>query len=138
MTAAQRAVTPAWTTRIALLATLASSCYLIITGASLEGADRQFGPVEFGLRDGRWVFIIAGIIGLLSVVFHDSDALKLAWLIAFTIAAVGRTATLVIVGVPGLSRAYELRGALFWFGYWLANVACVFFVLVARAIRTRQ
>ena len=53
-------------------------------------------------------------LGPAYAVAHRVEALKWAWVLVLTVAALGRALTLVLVGSPALTPGRELAGAVSW------------------------
>lgn len=108
----------------------ALSVLLIFTGATLEDAERSLFSITF---DASWLYVLAGVIGLVTVFVHRLTAV---WAVAMTIPTLGRAVTLVIDGGAfDVPRVVELRGALVWLVLWLMGGLCCVVVEGSASIR---
>lgn len=89
------------------------SLLLIYTGATLDNVERTLFSITY---DARWLYIVAGVIGLVALVWRRA---VMWWALAMTVPTLGRAVTLWIDGSPALSRPYEVRGALTWLVLWI-------------------
>lgn len=89
---------------------------LLFTPTTLEGADRDLFGITF---DARVVYVVAGVLGLVAVVWRR---LLVWWSLAMTAATLGRAVTLVVDGTGfDVPRSTEWRAAGAWFVLWLAG-----------------
>lgn len=108
--------------RLATLGTVSLAAYFLLTACTLVRADRG---VWGGSWDGRWVYVVAGVLGLVSVLVRR-PGLALAWAMAMTVATLGRASALWLKGSAEIAdRPTEIRAGLGWLLFWLLGCVCV-------------
>lgn len=118
--------------RFATLGTLALAAYFLLTAATIVRTDRG---VWGGSWDGRWVYVVAGVLGV-STVLLRRPGVALAWAMAMTVATLGRAVTLWVNGsVDIASRSTEIRGGFGWLLFWLLGAVCVVTLEAASTLR---
>jgi len=98
----------------------ATVCIHLGIVASLVGiVDRALWGISWA--DTRIIGPLAAIAGVAAIVRSHSDRLVQLWIGALTVAALGRTYTMILVGSPDYSRSGELRAASAWLALWVCG-----------------
>lgn len=101
-------------TAAARVALVGFSAYMLLTAATLEGADRDLFGITF---DGRWLYIVTGLLGFGALL---ERRLVTLWAVVMTAPTLGRAVTLWVDGSPEVvSRNAEVRGGFGWLLFWL-------------------
>lgn len=117
---------------LASCGTLALAAFFLLTASTLEGADRG---LYGGSWDGRWVYVVAGVLGVLTVLVR-APGLALAWAMAMTVATLGRALSLWLKGSPDVvSRAAEIRGGFGWLLFWFLGAIAIVTMEASSTIR---
>lgn len=108
-----------WVKRLAPALNVMLSLYLILTGLTVAVGDRHLSVIE-QLNNG-WLYIAAGIVGLLAAVFDHW--VRLTWLFLLTASTFVRAVALICIGSDDIdSRLLEFRQAFGWLIFFGAGV----------------
>lgn len=108
--------------RFAIIGTAALAAYFLLTAATIVRTDRGVWGASW---DGRWVYVVAGVLGLVTLLVRR-PGVALAWAMAMTTATLGRATTLWVKGSDDIaSRSTEIRGGFGWLLFWLLGAVCV-------------
>lgn len=122
-----------WVARLAPVCNALLSCYLLLTGLTVAAGDRHLSVIE-QLNNG-WLYIVAGLVGLLAVFFDH--LIRLSWLFLLTASTFVRAVALVCIGSDDIeSRVLEFRQALGWLALFAGGVLA--FIALAWSQRCEQ